>query len=174
MHSQPPSEHLADWAIVGSMMDAAQATQAARCSAASAGVSVDGGIKRATTAASAFHLVTNCAKKSAWTVEQAALEAAQRERYEFHLEQWDVYEKNLLSTVAEGMQSGSVTARIGSLTVRYLGKIKVDDARYYSALAIYPVGSKRLYHLGAPYIGSIWAVICIWAVEVYIIWVPLI
>jgi hypothetical protein len=44
-------------------------------------------------------------------------------------EQWDAYENNLLSNIAEGMQQGTTMARIGSLTVRRLGTIKVDDDR---------------------------------------------
>jgi len=181
-HGKAPFEQLADLAIVGSMTDAAQATQAAPHSAVSAGGSIEGGIKHAVTAASASHHPTphaqharqeqsqvqqaqqveqssaahpgaramtsiasiaakNRAEKSARAAEQAALEAVQREREEaLNREQWDAYENNLLSNVANGMQSGTVMARIGSLTVRRLGKIKVDDDSYHSELAIYPVG----------------------------------
>ena len=181
-HGKAPFEQLADLAIVGSMTDAAQATQAVPHSAVSAGGSIEGGIQHAVTAARASHHPTphaqharqeqsqvqqaqqveqssaaqpgaramtsiasiaakNRAEKSARAAEQVALEAVQREREEaLNREQWDAYENNLLSNVANGMQSGTVMARIGSLTVRRLGKIKVDDDSYHSELAIYPVG----------------------------------
>jgi len=140
-HKQAPFEQLADLAIVDSMMDAAPSTESIWHIAASAGASVDGAIKSATTAASASHSAKNRVEKSARAVEQAALEAVQREREEaLNREQWDAYEDNLLSNIAKGMQSGSVMARIGSLTVHRLGKIKVDDDSYHSELAIYPVG----------------------------------
>jgi hypothetical protein len=58
------------------------------------------------------------AKERARAACMAAEEAAQRQREEaLNREQWDAYENNLLSNVAETMQEGSVMARIGSLTV---------------------------------------------------------
>ena len=50
----------------------------------------------------------------------AAAEAAQRKRLveeALNREQWDAFQHNLLSQVAEGLQSGTVVARMGSLTV---------------------------------------------------------
>ena len=81
------------------------------------------------------------AKERTRAADAAAEEAAQRERDEgLNREQWDAYETNLLSNVAVGMQEGSVMARIGSLTVRRLGRIKTDDDNYHSEVAIYPIG----------------------------------
>ena len=84
---------------------------------------------------------TKAARERARAAEAAVAEAAQREREEaLNREQWDAYENNLLTNIAQGMQEGSIMARIGSLTVRRLGKIRVDDDSYHSELAIYPMG----------------------------------
>ena len=89
--------------------------------------------------------LTKPVSKSELEKERAAeaAEAAQRKRLAeeaLNREQWDAYQNNLLSQVAEGLQSGTVMARIGSLTVRRLGKIKADDDNYHTDQAIYPVG----------------------------------
>jgi hypothetical protein len=65
-----------------------------------------------------------------------------RETLALNREEWDAYSNNLLSKIAQGMEDGSIMARIGSLTVRRLGKIKSDNASYmyHTAHVIFPVG----------------------------------
>ena len=58
-----------------------------------------------------------------------------------HRDLWHAYENNLLSNITEGMQQGTTMARIGSLTVRRLGAIKVDDDRY-SCLPSLPTSAR--------------------------------
>jgi flagellar biosynthesis/type III secretory pathway protein FliH len=76
---------------------------------------------------------SKAARERARAAEAATAEAAQREREEaLNREQWDAYENNLLSNIAEGMQEGSVMARIGSLTVRRLVRMQYMHACMYA------------------------------------------
>ena len=81
------------------------------------------------------------ARKRESAAEFTGVQAPQRERdLAYNREELDAYSNNLLSKIAQGMEDGSIIARIGSLTVRRLGKIKQDDASHHTAHVIFPVG----------------------------------
>ena len=87
----------------------------------------------------AFH--ATAAREKAREAGDTAAEAPQREcEGTLDCEQGGPYENNLLAKIARGMQEGSIMARIGSLTVRCLGKIRVDNDSFHCETSIYPQG----------------------------------